>query len=457
MTSILQLLLLIRGIKMEKSNNISYFAIHITHVIVGFLLLSVGIITVLHFDYGNISFLFAVPQFFLTGLVPTLIALLILFRVLTEAEKVSISSKNNTLELNGSWIRKKNRKLKISSIQYIGLKYRETRMKRWIITAVLVVFTIEVHWQNAIDLWGYARIAPILLLCAIILSFAIVLFVFFPRRFIEIGTNEETILIPYRNLSKTKTQQLLEVLNISPDNINREKTIGIITNNIVDGLFSFIFSIFLLIFGIILTITPVIFYGSFTRSIGIILGMKLLLRVINGSPFYYKTENDEIYIGRSIQFTFIKTSKAEVDQRISFSPLRFHYFEIACYIYLIFQATRYSFRNIWYGYTDFSPLYFIIGIVLISLIFIRWFNPLTINKINFKEYSINIRVAKSFELAGKGRLSTKEILTKKMGNFISDFKPFKNDKSLVISFILFILFLIFPWIYILFGGNFIII
>ena len=118
---------------------------------------------------------------------------------------------------------------------------------------------------------------------------------------------------------------------------------------------------------------------------------KLLLRVLNGDPFYFKASDDNLYIGRSLRLTFIKTIDAEVEQQKCFSPLRYHILEIFCFIYLIFQAIRYSFRNLWYNYMTFSILYFIIGITLIGLIFIRWFNPISINRVQFKEYSINIR------------------------------------------------------------------
>ena len=98
MISMLNYKLDIRGIELEKKREdkvkLEYFSVHITQLLVGLLLLSVGVITVLHFDYGNISFLFAVPHFFLTGLIPTLISLLILIRNFAEAEKISISSDN---------------------------------------------------------------------------------------------------------------------------------------------------------------------------------------------------------------------------------------------------------------------------------------------------------------------------------------------------------------------------
>ena len=458
----------IRGIKMdnEETNNslktkdsdhLDYFAIHFTHIIVGLLLLSVGVITLIHYDYGIINFLFAVPHFFLTGLIPTLLSLLLLFRVFTEAEKVSISSSKTTLNLNGKWIKRKSLRYDFSSIQYVGLKYRETRFKRWSIVALLVLLTIEVHWQNAMDLLGHARIAPILFICTVLLSIAIVLFVSFPRRFIEIGTNDNTILIPYRILSKDKQIQLLNLLKLSPDHFYRDKSITILYNNILDGFSSFLMGVFLMGFGIVLALTPAIFYGSFTRTIAIVLGMKLILRVLNGDPFYFKSNEKNLYIGRSLRLTFIKTVDATTKVKTCFSPLRYHFLEIACFIYLIFQSIRYSFRNIWYPYMTFSVLYFIIGMIIIGFIFIRWITPINMHQIQFDEYSIKIRNMDPYNQAQGGRVSLKLVIINKIKSFISNLKNMKENRLQVISLGIFVLFIIWPIIYILFGGNFLII
>jgi len=435
---------------------LDYFAIHFIQVIVGVLLLSVGVITVLHFDYGNISFLFAVPQFFLTGLVPTIFSLLILLRVFLEAERITVSSDDKAIYLKGRRIKKQTLKLDLDSIQYYGIKYRETRYKRWMIIAILVLFTIEVHWQNAMDLWGYARIAPILLICTILMTSAIILFVVFPRKFLEIGTNESRILVPLRHLSTLKTQKLLKILKIKPDILKRDKPLKIIYKNIIDGFFTFVMGLFLLIFGIVLCLTPAIFFGSFSRTIAVLLGMKLLLRVSNGDPYYFKSGEDSLYVGRSIHLTFIKTLVGEAKQQKCFSPFRYHPLEIACFVYLIFQAIRYSFRNIWYVYMGFSIIYFAIGMTIIGLIFIRWFNPISIIEVNFKEYSIKIKDAKPFDQKGEGRLSMKDIFNKKLKDFIANFNNIQENKAMIVSLIIFVIFLVFPIIYILIGGNFII-
>lgn len=441
--------------EMPDDPKLDYFAIHFVQLLVGFLLLSVGVITVLYYDYGNLSFLFAIPQFFLTGLVPTIFALLILMRVFLEAERIAISSDEKIIYLKGRRLKKQALKFDLASIQYYGIKYRETRYKRWIIITILVLFTIEVHWQNAMDLWGYARIAPILFICTIILTIAIVLFVSFPRKFIEIGTDDERILVPLQRLSKLKTQKLLKILKVEPYLLKREDLLKILYMNIIDGFSTFITATFLLIFGIILCLYPGLFFGSFSRTILVVLGIKLLLRVLNGDPYYFKNSEDSIYIGRSLHLTFIKTLNGEEKQQRCFSPLRYNPLEIACFIYLLFQAIRYSFRNLWYVYMSFSIVYFLIGMMIIGLIFIRWFSPISITKVNFKDYSINIKVAQPFDQKGEGRSSLKDIFNQRIKDYIANLKDVKENKAMIVSLIMFVIFLVFPIIYIIIGGNFI--
>lgn len=441
--------------EMPDEAKLEYFAIHFIQLLVGFLLLSVGVITGLYYDYGNLSFLFAIPQFFLTGLVPTIFALLILIRVFLEAERIAISSDDEIIYLKGRRIKKQTLKFDLGSIQYYGIKYRETRYKRWIIITILVLFTIEVHLQNAIDLWGYARIAPILLICTIILTLAIVLFVSFPRKFIEIGTNDERILIPLQRLSKLRTQKLLKILKVEPDLLKREGLMKNLYRNIIDGFSTFITAIFLLLFGIILSFNSGLFFGSFSRAILIVLGMKLLLRVFNGDPYYFKNSEASIYIGRSLHLTFIKTFDGEEKQQKCFSPLRYNPLEIACFIYLLFQAMRYSFRNLWYVYMSFSIVYFLIGMTIVGLIFIRWFSPINISKVNFKDYSINIKMAQPFDQKDGARSSLKHIFNQRIKDYIVNFKDAKENKAIIVSLIIFLIFLVFPIIYILIGGNFI--
>jgi hypothetical protein len=146
-----------------NSSQANYFAIHVAQIITGLIFLSIGIISAIYYDYGLLVFLFAIPQFFGTGLVPTLIALIFLSRAFIEAEKVFVSSNSEKISIRTFWIKKKKIEVKKADVRYIGLKYRETKTKRWIIVFLLVLFTIVIFYQNTIDLWGFARIVPMLL------------------------------------------------------------------------------------------------------------------------------------------------------------------------------------------------------------------------------------------------------------------------------------------------------
>jgi len=414
----------------------NYFAIHVAQIVAGLIFLSIGIISAIYYDYGLIVFLFAIPQFFATGLVPTLVAILFISRAFIEAEKVFISSNGEKISIRTFWIKKKNVDVKKEDIRYIGLKYRETKTKRWIIVFLLVLFTIVVFYQNTVDLWGFARIVPMLLVGTILMVVGILIFVAFPRRFIEIGTIGATILVPYRNQSREKTLRLFEILGVSFEPIEEQSGVQIVLSNIKSQLIEFIIGVFLFTIGIIFTITP-LFYGEFTELVSITLGLKLLVRVIGGEFIYEITSQENLYLGRTIRFTFIHTKKSEIDRQVNNSPLRFHPIEIFCMFYLIAQAIKYSFRFVWWNYAGFNVIYISLGFALIILFLVRWINPNQIISIGFEEFTVEFKEYIPFERAGFYNL-----------------KSITNDKNFRLSLILFAAFLTIPIIYFIVGGNF---
>ncbi len=434
----------------ENLKQVKYFAIHLVYIIVSIIFLTVGIISLLHYDYGLLSFLFAIPQFFLTGALPILIALLLIFMAIIDSEKVSISSNEDTLTVQVSLIRKRTKKYKLSSIKYVGLKNKETKTLRWIIIFVLMLITIEILLQNTMDLLNFARIAPILLICTILMFIGIPILILFPRRFIEIGTNEESIFIPYKNLPRSKTEKLLQLLDVSTNILEQPTIFRKIYRNIRSQFLNSILSIFLIGIGIILIITP-LFFGTFTRVITLTLGLKLFSRIINSDRYFPVSETENLYLGDSLRLTFMQTTDAKVERTKSLSPLNFHPLEIICILYLIAEAIRYGFRNFWWAYAEFSFLYFFIGIVFISLIFVKWFNPITILNVQFQDFSIKIRESKISELTDESFIKN---LSKKAKLFLDNLKTLSDNKYLSISIILFTLFIIWPIFYNVFGGNF---
>ncbi len=435
---------------MENNNNVKkleYRAVHITQIIAGIIFLSVGIISLVFYDYGMLVLFFTLPHFFLTGMIPMLFGLLILLRNMLELEKVTLSSDDETLKINVTWnktVREKTREIKITDIQYTEFKYRETKTKRWLMIITLVFFTIEADYQNAIDLLGHARIAPLLVLFTVLMFIGIVIFTFFPRRFVEIGMKDEIILIPWKNQPPEKVEMLNQILKISSGVKKRNKPLEILFSNILSHLSSFILSLFLIFLAILLMVTP-LFMGSFTRVLALTYGMKLLLKTVNRSPYYCSSDKNKLYMGCSLSLTFLQTVEAESDTKITFSPLRFHPFEILCIFYLISQATKYGFRIIWWPNMGFSLIYFLIGIALVVLLFIKWFNPSCVRIIDFEDYSIKI---KETEIRS---------FMEKPSRFFANFKTIRHDKNLMLSLIIFAIFVVGPILYYILGGNFLII
>lgn len=437
----------------KHENSVKYLAFHKAQFISGIIFLSVGINSLLLYDLGMISFLFAFPHFFATGLIPFLVGLLIIARNLIEGEQVKVLKKRDSLQIEVKRIIPLKKfdpiNFKISSLRYSALKYRETRTKRWLITFILILLTIEVHYQNAIDLLGHARISPMLIIWTIMLGFGIIIFVFTPKRWIEIANERETIFLPYSKTSQRKKKNLFKLLDIEADKLIKRNKIDQVKFNIQSHLLDFILGIFLLIFALLLLIAPILYFGAFTRTILLIYAFKLILRVLNGDPYFSlidRNKPNRFYIGSSPRFTYINinTKKIKTQKSTSFFPLRFHMLEILAIIYLIFQAIYYGFRNFWWEYASFSALYFSLSSVLIVLLFLRWIKPVHIEKIEFNNQII--------------KLNKQEFKKPKklLADLSESFRQIKNHTDLILSLVLFIGFLIWPIVYIIFGGDFLI-
>ena len=436
---------------MAEQKKVEYFTIHIFQIISGLIFLSIGILSLIYYDYGLLSFLFALPQFFLTGLIPLLIGILIIFRGFFEAEKVKIISNQDKLQIE---VKRKINIVKFetieidkSSLKYTALRYRETKAKRWIIIFILVLFTIEVDFQNAVDLYGNARIAPMLVLWTIMSFAGIIIFTFTPRRFLEIANHEETLFIPYKNLSKQKLSTLLEILNINSSILRTEKVTKRIIHNLKVQFTDLLLGVYLLFLGILLMMTPTIYLGAFTRTIVIVYAMKLILRIINGDPYFTKSmDNENLFFGDSPRLTFVNaSSKARRTTSKTYKISRFHPFEIVCIVYLVYQAILYGLRHLWWKYAEFSITYFTISIILFCLLIFRWFKPIVLTIIDYDNFKLNIRESESLSIGEQFKQR------------ITNFKKLKTDRSLQVSLILFIIFLIWPVLYIIYGGNFLLI
>lgn len=431
----------------DNSKTISFIPIHMTQVISGLIFLAIGIVSLIFYDYGLISFLFAIPQFFATGFIPLLIGFLIIVRNLLELESVTFSSRGDDgfklITKRKCLIGSKELKFDFSDIQYVGLKYRETKSKRWLIVILLVLVAIEIDYQNAMDLIGYARIAPLLVLYTILMFTGIVLFAMFPKRFIEIGTPEKKYLIQYKELKNNELENLLSVLMVDLNQIIIHDSIKQAIRNVKSELVNFILGVFLLCLAILLMVGP-LYYGYFTRIVAFAYGLKLMLRSINKGQHYSSSKDgNSHYMGSSLRLTFIKTKNADFSSKIDVNPLRFHLFEIACIFYLLSQAVKYGLRFTWWLAAGINPLYLLIGLIIFFLLFIKWFNPIHAAQLKFPEYSI-------YFLEDK-----KHGIQSQLKNMIKVLKLIKVEKKPFISLILFIGFIIGPLLYYIFGGIFV--
>lgn len=182
-----------------------------------------------------------------------------------------------------------------------------------------------------------------------------------------------------------------------------------------------------------------------TRSLCLLYGIKLLQRILIANHSYILTESEGFYIGTAPKLTFLSTTTAEYEEYRSFSFLRYNILEIICLAYLLSQSIKYGFRVFWWPYAGLDWRYFLIGSILISLLFIRWFNPRLFMLINYEGFSMKIVKKMSIYLSQKPK------------SFLNHFSLLKTNKDLKISLFVFLIFILAPILYYFLGGNFLLI
>lgn len=433
---------------------IRYFTTPLAYIVVSALFLMVGIFSLLFFDYGKINFLFPFDHFLFTGVVPIFIALCLQIVVILDSQRVLISSNGKQITVQTKLIRTRTVEYECSNIKYIGLRFKETKTLKWIFIFTLILTIVEILIPNTIDLYNTARIAPILLIFTILLSLGTIIFIFSPRRFLEIGTNDEIVLIPYQNLSSSQRVELLNVLGINKTHLQQENFSKRLVKNITSQLLNFTLGCFLFLVGIIFVSTP-LFFGAFTRVIMLSLGLKFISKVFNNEFFNSSPYDQNLFVGESVRLTFLQTRGSNLRYKKFYAPLKWHPLELTCFIYLKLQAIRYSFRNIWWSYMNFSVIYFLIGFILLILIFIEWFSPKYFFNIGFHEFSIELKTL--IHTSNTSGYNFTSPIRGKVKIFFNNFKSIANNQNLAFSIILFLVMILWPVFYSVFGGNFFVI
>lgn len=434
---------------MKKEMTARYFAFHWGQFISGLFLLITGITGFFFYNEGLLNFLFSLPPFIWTGLVPLILSVVFISRTFIMMEQVYLTSDHGIIQVQTKRIWKNKVKYEKKAIKFVGIRYSGSKFKRWAIIMMMLLVAYEVYYKNGIDLLGYASIGPYLIFCFFMTISAILCYACIQRRFIEIGTDNETRFIPLPSLriEPSKMRKLLNILNIDDDSVIDLSNTFAIKKLLKENIFYLILGTFFIAIATCLMIFPLFYLGDFTVPLSLALGMKILLRVFQGNKKYAKMNDGTLYKANSVEIVFKKVANADCKERQVIGATRIHALEMIACFYLISQGIKYGFRFAWWAYASFNGVYFAVGVAIILLIFVRWFVPITLIDIDFGTFSISIKVHAGKDDDRMSHAGAIEVIRHKINHFMSAFTIMKKNRKQLAIGLIFVILLLVPIFY----------
>ncbi|MFX0101326.1 MAG: hypothetical protein ACFFCS_17260, partial [Candidatus Hodarchaeota archaeon] len=415
----------------------------------GMFLLILSVTGFFFYQEGLLIFLFSIPPFFWTGWVPLIISLIFLCRTFMMAEFVILSSDEETIRIQTRRIWKNKVEYKKKNIKVVGMRHAESKFSRWTMIIVLLVIAYENYYKNGIDLFRHANIGAYLVFCFIFTISGLLFYMLIPRKFIEIGDENTTLFIPLPSLNHqhTNTRKILKILDINEKSIEKLTSGGSIDEIFKNNILNLISGTFLITISIILITCPFLYLGDFTVPLSLALGMKILIRAFQGNKKYQAVGNNPVYRTNSLNLFFMKANDAEPSEKRVLGATKIHALEMIAYFYLISQGIKYAFRFAWWSYAGFNAIYFILGMVLILLIFFRWFSPMSLLVLNFGSFSISIKHEPDRRRAEPSPANIGELFTEELRKFSRCVSIMKENKKQLVIGLVFVAFLIVPILY----------
>ena len=428
---------------------INYLAFHAGQLIAGIPLLVVGITGLFFYNSGLLLFLFPFPPWIFTSLIPLSVSLVFILRTVIMMEKVSISDAGETLTITTTRLWKNIATVKKSEIRYFGFTFIESKFMRWSVIFILFILSCDVFFKIGMELLGFARIASFLIFCFILTVAGIVIYIAFPRKFIELGKDKEVLFIPLPRWSgrDSRRDQILKFLGTdekfiaSPGERNPFRVL------FDSNLFPAIFGALLITIAVLLMVHPDLYFGEFTVPIYFTLGAKLMAHSFQGNKKSIKLDDDASFLGCSSSLLFKKFSGAKLDETVEITASRIHVLEMVCYFYLISQAVKYGFRFAWWSYANFNLAYFTLSIIISCFIFVYWFGPAKIMTAKFENFSISFKIDFNQMAPDAPRQRPGLQAIQKMKNFKNSLASLRKNRKSTWTWIVFLLFVLLSILY----------
>ncbi len=432
-----------------KSGTISYLALHQGQLIAGLLLLVVGITGFYFYPGGLIYFILPLPTYLWVSLVPLIVASVFIVRSLVMMERVSLSREGDVLQVETRRLLSRRASFSSKDVRYIEIRHLESKVLRWAATSALFVTSYEIHFKNGADLLGHAGSAPFLLFCFVVVSVALAIYVATPRKFVEIGTDREATFIPLpvTGQGAHAMVDIARLLGFHEQAIGGLKGVHPARLVLEDGLFPLVSGVAFILVGVGLAASASWFFGDIAVPVLVLLGAKWVKDSLLGGKKFVKAGGPGEFRGCAVGLVAkrIQGGNARIEQTIGATSI--HPLEMACYFYLMAQAVKYGFRFALWPYLGFNAGYFLLGLLVLVVIFIRWFGVADRCTVDFGTFSMSFDVVPALSLDQCTRKGLNRYLREKVMIFATAFSILKGNKQLAWTWIIFLLFLLAPILY----------
>jgi hypothetical protein len=432
----------------HEKDAISYVALHQGQLVAGLLLLVVGVMGFYIYPGGLIYFALPLPTYLWVSLVPLVVAAAFTMRSLVMMERVSMSWQGDLLQVQARRLLSRRVSIARTDMRYVGIRHLESKVLRWAAISALFLTSYEIHFKNGTDLLGHAGIAPFLLFCFAVVCVAVAIYTATPRKFLEIGTDREACFIPLPAIAQggRTVADIARFLGFHEDTISDSGSVHSALSVIRQNLFSFVSGIVFIAVGVELMSNASWFFGDFAVPAFVLLGVKWIKDSLLGDKKYVKARVAGEFRGCAWGLVAKQIQGKESNVERSIGAVSIHSFEMACYFYLMAQAVKYGFRFAFWPFFIVNPGYLLLGLLVIIVIFLRWFGLADRCTIDFGKFSVSFEVVPAPD-PNYFRRGLKGYIMEKVKRFAAAFSLLKGNNRLAWTWILFVLLLLVPILY----------
>jgi hypothetical protein len=280
-------------------------------------------------------------------------------------------------------------------------------------------------------------------------SIALAIYIVTPRKFVEIGTDREATFIPLpaAGLGGHAMADIARLLGFHEEVIAGPNGAHPARLVLGHGLFPLVSGIAFILVGVGLVANASWYFGDIAVPAFVLLGAKWVKDSLLSGKRFVKAGDPGEFRGCAVGLVAKRILGGNARTERVIGAMSIHPLEMACYFYLMAQAVKYGFRFAIWPYLGFNAGYFLLGLLVLAVIFIRWFGVADRCVVDFGTFSESFTIAPEPRPDGSPWPGVKVYVQEKVMRLASAFLLLRGNKRLAWSWIVFLLFLLVPILY----------